>query len=172
MSRAFVKDDIEAPPLVRPRAPLPDGVPNYVTRRGFVLLNAELEALLKKLAERERAGAATAEIVALRGRIAELEARLVSAIPVGATEGPRDVVRFGARVRVLGAGDDLARSYRIVGVDEANPAEGLIAFVAPLSRALLGKRLGEVVTWRSPRGEEELEIVDIHFEPDEVAPRA
>ena len=71
-------------------------------------------------------------------------------------------------MKLLGAGG-VARTYRIVGVDEANPAQGLIAFVAPVARALLGKRLGEVVSWRSPRGEEELEIARIDFEPDEDA---
>lgn len=163
MSRAFVKDDAEAPPLLRPRAPLPDGVRNYVTRRGLALLRAELETLLAELGERERGGGTASELVALRGRIAELEARLASAEPVDAADGPRDVVRFGARVKVLGS-DDVERTYRIVGVDEANPSAGLIAFVAPVARALLGKRVGEVVSWRAPRGEEELEVVEIGFE--------
>lgn len=163
MSRAFVKDDAEAPPLLRPRAPLPDGVQNYVTRRGLALLRAELETLLAELTQRERAGGAASELVALRGRIVELEARLASAVPIDTADGPRDVVRFGARVKVRGA-DDFERSYRIVGVDEANPSVGLIAFVAPVARALLGKRVGELVTWRSPRAEEELEIVEIGFE--------
>jgi transcription elongation factor GreB len=165
MSRAFVKDDAEAPPLHRPRAPLPDGVRNYVTRRGLALLGRELDELLTELARRERASAAASELVALRGRIAELESRLASAEPVDSADGPPDIVRFGARVTIRNA-DGTERAYRIVGVDEANARDGRIAFVAPLARALLGKRLGESVTWKAPRGEEELEVLAIEFGDD------
>lgn len=165
MSRAFVKDDVEAPPLHRPRAPLPDGVRNYVTWRGLALLRTELEELLAELAARERAAAATSELASLRGRIAELESRLASAEPVTPADGPPDVVRFGALVTIRNA-DGAERAYRIVGVDEANARQGLIAFVAPLARALLGKRRGESFTWKAPRGEEELEVVAIDFSDD------
>ena len=51
----------------------------------------------------------------------------------------------------------------IVGVDEADATNGRIAFVAPLARALLGKRPGDVVTFRTPRGEEELEVVSVTY---------
>ena len=162
MSRAFVKDDAEAQPLHRPRAPLPDGVRNYVTRRGLRLLQDELRALLCDLSERERGGAPASELVSLRNRVGELEARLASAEPIEPAVGPLDVVRFGARVTIRSAaGSD--RSYRIVGVDEADAREGSIAFVSPLARALLGKRTGESFTWRAPRGEEELEVIAIDF---------
>lgn len=160
MSRAFVKEDAEAPPLVVRRAPLPDGVPNYVTRRGLELLRAELESLLGELAALEHGdGAGAAPSAALRSRIQELEGRLACAEPVDAP-AELEVVRFGHSVVVRGS-DDVERRYRIVGVDEANAAEGLIAFVAPLARALLGKRKGEAVLVKTPRGDDELELVAI-----------
>jgi transcription elongation factor GreB len=165
MSRAFVKDDAEAPPLHRPRAPLPEGVRNYVTRRGLALLRTELDELLAELVRRERGGTPVSELGSLRGRIAELESRLASAVPVDSAEGPPDVVRFGACVTIRNAGG-AERTYRVVGVDEANAREGLIAFVAPLARALLGKRTGESFTWKAPRGEEELEVIAVDFSED------
>lgn len=165
MSRAFVKDDAETPPLHRPRAPLPDGVRNYVTRRGLALLRTELEELLAELARGEREGAAASELVALRGRIAELESRLASAEPVDPADGPPDIVRFGARVTIRND-DGTERTYHIVGVDEANARDGRIAFVAPLARALLGKRRGASFTWKAPRGEEEVEVLAIDFDDD------
>jgi len=51
-------------------------------------------------------------------------------------------------------------------VDEANAAERRVAFLSPLARAVLGKRVGDVVAWRAPRGEEELELVAIDFDPE------
>jgi transcription elongation factor GreB len=52
----------------------------------------------------------------------------------------------------------------IVGVDEANAAEGRVAFTAPVARAVLGKRVGETATLRTARGEEELEVTAIAYE--------
>lgn len=166
MSRAFVKEDAEAAPVVPRRAPLPEGVHNYVTPRGLRLLREELAALHESLVARERAeGAGRSDSAALRERIAELEGRIASAEPIDATAGLPGVVRFGARVTVRGE-DGGERSYQLVGVDEANAADGRVAFLSPLARAVLGKRVGDVVAWRTPRGEEELELVAIDFEPE------
>jgi transcription elongation factor GreB len=56
-------------------------------------------------------------------------------------------------------------TFQLVGVDEANASEGRIAFVAPLARALLGKRTGEAALVRTPQGEEELELVRFEYDP-------
>ena len=166
MSRAFVKEDSEAAPLVPRRAPLPEGTRNYVTLRGLGMLRAELDALVAELGRRERAGGASpVEMVALRTRIVELEARVVSAEPIDPTRGARDIVRFGAHVSIRAA-DGTEKSYRIVGVDEANAAEGRVAFVSPLARALLGKRVGDAAVWKTPRGDEEIEVTAIDFDAD------
>jgi transcription elongation factor GreB len=164
VSRAFVKEDAVAAPLVRPRAPLPRGVPHYVTPRGLKLLHSERDALTAGLAAGGQADAAS-DAVALRARLAELEARIAAAVPVDPAEGAPDVVRFGARVEVR-ASDGAQRRYRIVGVDEADAAAGRVAFVAPLARALIGKRVGDFAPLQTPRGEDELEIVAVDFEPD------
>jgi len=100
---------------------------------------------------------------ALQTRIQELKARLASAVLVENWERrSSDEVRFGARVTVQGEGQH-PRQIDVVGVDEADATSGRIAFVAPLARALLGKRPGNVVTFRTPRGEEELEVVSVTY---------
>lgn len=167
MSRAFVKEDSEAAPLVPRRAPLPEGTRNYVTPRGLGLLRTELEGLVAELGALDRNGVASpGDVMSLRTRIAELEERLASAVPVDPTQGAPDIVRFGARVS-LRMSDASERNFRIVGVDEANAEEGRVAFISPLARALLGKRIGDFATWKTPRGEEEIEVVAIDFEADE-----
>ncbi len=165
MSRAFTKEDREEAPLVVPRAPLPAGVTNYVTVRGHAALREELAALQAARARllASSGGAAAAELAQYGARISELEARLASATIVNTAELPRDEVRFSAYVALLAA-DGQQRRYQIVGVDEADASAGRIAFVAPLARALLGKRVGEVITLRTPRGEEELELVAIEYD--------
>jgi transcription elongation factor GreB len=153
VSKAFTRDD-DAPAVVvgSARPPLPGGTPNYVTPRGEALLRAELAAAASSA---ERAGAA-----------AELTARVAGARVV-APHGTPDEVRFGVRVTVRPADDPAAppRRYTIVGVDEADAPSGRIAFVAPIARALLGRRVGERATVRTGRGEAALEVVAIDHEP-------
>jgi transcription elongation factor GreB len=157
MSKAFTKDEGPAAPEVqRRRAPLPAAAPNYVTTRGLRALRDELAALASSVpaGEPERA--------ALAARRADLEHRVSTAV---VAPPPADLgeVRFGAAVRVRGT-DGQTRAIRIVGVDEADAAHGLVAFVAPLARALLGRRAGDVVTVRAPGGEDEVEIVAIDYD--------
>ncbi len=146
MSKAFTKDDRPDEPLVlRRRAALPDGVPNYVTARGMRLLREQLAS-------------------APAAQRAELEQRIAGAV-VAPPPGQRDEIRFGARV-TLRAADGQVRRVRIVGVDEADPAAGAIAFVAPLARALLGHRRGDAVTVRAPGGADELEVTAVDYDDD------
>jgi transcription elongation factor GreB len=166
MSKAFTDEEAgEDAPIVRPRAPLPPGVPNYVTRAGRAQLEAELagmageRARLAELAnDKERARA----LGALGERRAALEARIASAELAPPPES-LEVVRFGARVTV--SGGDGERSYEIVGVDEADPAQRKIAFISPLARSLLGKRAGDTVKLHTPGGVEDVEIAEVRYPP-------
>jgi transcription elongation factor GreB len=164
MSRAFTKEDGAQLPFVVPRAPLPAGVTNYVTPRGLAALRAERAAL-----EAARPAGDTdhqaVELAAHNARLAALDARIASALVVDPATLPHDEVRFSARVTLIGEHGS-ERSYRIVGIDEADPASGRITFVAPLARALMGKRVGDTVGLRSERGEEELEISGIAYDDD------
>jgi len=166
MSKAFTKEDDAGKALVVPRAPLPPGVPNYVTPRGLHALRAERHAL-----EEQRAHLSTDDpsarvaLHALAERLGELEERIAAAVLVEPSAQPRAEVRFGAQIEVENEAGEV-RSYRIVGVDEADAAVGLVAFTAPLSRALLGKGVGESAEVRTPRGTEELVVRSISY--DEV----
>jgi transcription elongation factor GreB len=166
VSRAFTKeDDAGAAPIVAPRAPLPAGTPNYVTARGLAALRSELARLLEERGELERGEpeAQRARLgAALAQRIVELEARLATAELVEAPAEKRDEVRFGASVE-LRHDDGRKRAIRIVGVDEANAGDGRIAFIAPLARALLGKKRGEFASVRTPQGDDEVEILAVDY---------
>ncbi|HVZ74897.1 MAG TPA: GreA/GreB family elongation factor [Polyangia bacterium] len=157
VSKAFTKEDegAGAAEIQRRRAPLPAGTPNYVTPRGLRALRDELEALAPSPAGPEHAAAVA--------RRAELEARVATAVLAAPPADAREI-RFGARVKVR-ADDNAERELQIVGVDEAAPTTGLIAFVAPLARALLGHRVHDVVSVRTPGGEETLEILSVAYEP-------
>lgn len=158
MSKAFTSEETTVEVVVPPRAPLPPGVRNYVTARGLELLRAERRALEAERAELERApeeGRAGA-LAAWATRLGELDQRLGSAELV--TPSAQGVVRFGSRVTVADAAGD-ERSFEIVGVDEADPPHGKIAFLSPLAKVLLGREPGDTVTLHTPGGRQELEIV-------------
>ncbi|MFO8150001.1 MAG: GreA/GreB family elongation factor [Trueperaceae bacterium] len=152
MSRAFVKEDARTDAeLVPPRPPLPEGVENLVTARGWRLLHEELDALR---AERALLDAAGAPVDVLEERLEALLARVASArlTPPDDRDG---VVRFGATVDVDVPGGRRPATQRltIVGVDEADPLAGRVAFVSPIGRALLGARVGQEVTIDGAAGE-------------------
>jgi transcription elongation factor GreB len=172
MSKAFKGEDAsEAPLLVPPRAPLPDGQPNYVTPRGLAALRREHEALAHERARLESAEGGedrTRALAAIGLRLAALDDRLACAQVVDPAGQPRDEVRFGATVTLRGASGD-ERRYTIVGVDEADAKAGRLAFAAPLARALLGKRAGEFAAVRTPRGEEEWAITRVAYDEDEAS---
>ena len=93
-------------------------------------------------------------------RIQFLTKRLDQAVVVRHEEVRTDVVFFGATVEVVDEDGKRAR-YTLVGADETDPANGKLSYKSPIGRALLKKRVGDVVTVFRPAGEIELEIVAI-----------
>jgi transcription elongation factor GreB len=91
-----------------------------------------------------------------------LTKRLEAAVVIDPKTRSGDKVFFGATVDV--EGEDGAKStYAIVGEDESDFKIGRISWRSPVGRALLGKRIGDIITVRRPVGEIELEIVDVRY---------
>jgi transcription elongation factor GreB len=160
MSRAFTKEgDQEAVPMVPLRAYLPEGVPNYVTKEGLAALNEELKSL-----EEERAQAGDNYIVGyfIDAKMKLLISRISSAVEVDLSKAKKDTVSFGAWVRYNG------RVVRIVGVDEADIDHGLVSFISPIAKSLLGKKAGSVFELKGPGGTERIEVEEVSFEPMEL----
>jgi transcription elongation factor GreA len=95
----------------------------------------------------------------LEGRIMTLEGMLKSAVliqPAGAS----DKVVLGSQVTVSEEGFE-PESYAIVGSAEANPGDGRISNESPLGKALMGNRVGDRVSFDTPGGPVEVEILAI-----------
>ena len=82
--------------------------------------------------------------------------RINSAVEVDLSKANKDTVSFGAWVRFNG------RVVRIVGVDEADIDKGLISFISPLAKSLMGKKAGDVI---GLKGSEKLMVEKVSFEP-------
>ncbi len=95
-------------------------------------------------------------------RIRFLQRRLDGAEVVDPATQKSDKVLFGATVTVSDE-EGRSRRYRIVGIDEAQPAQGQVSWISPIAKALLNSRAGDVVTLHTPRGDEELEVLKVEY---------
>lgn len=160
MSRGFIKEgDQEEIPMVPPRAHLPKGMPNYVTREGLEALNKEREDL-----ENERVAANGNYIMSnfIDAKMKLLIDRINTAVEVDMTKANKETVSFGAYVKYNG------RTVRIVGVDEADFSKGLLSFISPVAKALVGRKVGEKFEIKIPKGTESIEIQGIWYERQEL----
>jgi transcription elongation factor GreA len=95
----------------------------------------------------------------LEGRIMTLEGMLKSAVLIQ-PDGASDNVVLGSQVTVSEEGFE-PESYAIVGSAEANPGDGRISNESPLGKALMGHRVGDRVSFDTPGGPVEVEILAI-----------
>ncbi len=173
--------DAAADEADEPATALPRGVKNYITPAGHARLRAELKQLLdEERPELVRTVAWAASngdrsengdyiygkkrLREIDRRIRFLTRRLDQAEVVDPLARERtDQVFFGATVTYVdGEGEE--RTITIVGMDEVDPGRNHVSWISPVARALLKARAGDVVSFRSPRGLEELEVVDVRYQ--------
>ncbi|MEH6407280.1 MAG: GreA/GreB family elongation factor [Leeuwenhoekiella sp.] len=168
MSRGFVKeDDQEEAPIIPPRAALPGGLTNYVTPTGLKELHEERERIEKSRAslshddEREHRRATAV----IDGNLNLINERIASARVLEPENQIHTEVRFGAEVIYLMQGNSKKLKFQIVGVDEADVKKQKIAFIAPIAKAVTGKKIGDTVSFKLGEESRTLKIVEINY-PD------
>lgn len=152
MSVAFVKEPNEDQVEALPERDLGTD-PNFVTPRGLSLLDREI-ATNAEAVERARAAGDKIAVAMLHRDLRYWRARRSTA-QVVEPDADSDTVQFGHAVGIRRKGR--VETYRIVGIDEADPARGLVSYLSPLARQLVGKEEGESVRI----GPETAEIVAI-----------
>ena len=151
---------------------------NYMTPEGARKLSEELARLrtqrpkvVQEVADAAAQGdrSENAEYIYGKKKLREIDRRmhflthrLKDAVVVDPKEQRGEKVFFGATVEI--EDEDGARAtYRIVGEDEIDSAQGLISYKSPVGRALIGKSVGDVITVRRPSGEVELSIITVRY---------
>ena len=149
MSRAFVKETAES---AAPPERMVDEGPNLVTPQGMqqiedhvarleTALKTESNVLLRETLERD-----------LRyWSVRQASAEIVQPISDG-------TVAFGSKVSI--ERKNRQQSFRIVGVDEADPGQGLISVRAPLAQAVIGARAGDIIEADEPLGEITIQAIE------------
>jgi transcription elongation factor GreB len=189
MNKAFTRevdredeegDDVAAPAL-------PQGAKNYVTVAGYRRLRQELMTLLDderpkvvevvswaaKNGDRSENG----DYLYGKKRLREIDRRirfLTKRLDIAEVVDPsvhhgNEQVFFGATVRYASDHGE-ERTIRIIGVDEAESAQGEVSWIAPIARALLKARVGDEVRLTTPRGVEVLEVLEVRYPAPEPAP--
>ena len=149
----------------------------YLTAEGAAKLKEELERLRSvertALARRLREAVSQGDLSEnadyhkakedqgfLEGRIQELEYLLKNAIIVETHSGEREIVDIGAQVTVQEEDYD-PEVYWLVGAKEADSRNRKISNESPVGRALMGKRVGDVVSIETPGGQMQMRILKI-----------
>jgi transcription elongation factor GreA len=151
----------------------------YLTKEGYEKLESELDYLInvrrKEVADQIAEAKAEGDIsenagydeaknaqAFLEGRIRELENRIRNAQLIDdMANSPSNVVALGRTVVVQEVGTDLEETYAIVGSVEVDPKNGRISNESPMGKALLGKKVGEKITVKTPGGEIEFKILKL-----------
>lgn len=97
------------------------------------------------------------------GRIQELEGALSHAQIIDTRTLSGSKVLFGATVDIQDLDTDEEKTYQIVGQYEANLEKGLISFLSPLAKSLIGKETGDIIDVKTPKGEKSYEILNVQF---------
>ena len=155
MSVAFRRESDEEHLEPKFELPLPAG-PNLVSSRGLALIRARIAELESQLGGSDDPAVTAALQRDLRYWTTRQGTAELARVP------PGDKVEFGTRVSILLNGKP--KEFRIVGDDEADPAAGLLSFNAPLSRAMLGAEVGEVLPFGNVA--DAIEIVEIAVAPE------
>ena len=164
MSRGFVKeDDLEHAGTDVPERPISAQL-NYVTVKGYALLQAESQRLdlARHALEANKDEPSSLDKLAIINRdLRYISARLDSAI-VTKPDMIASQVLFGATVTVEDENGD-AHTYQIVGEDEADIKADKVSWTSPLAKALIGQKVGDSVVWVRPVGNTTLEIISINY---------
>jgi transcription elongation factor GreA len=156
-------------------------MPTPITKKGYEALKAELDRLRK--VERPKIIEAIAEARAhgdlsenaeyeaakerqgfIEARLIELESKLADARIIDTAGRTSETVVFGATVVLIEQEAQQKKEYTLVGQDEADLKLARISVQSPVGRALIGKRVGDLVEVTTPAKIVEYEVVEIRFE--------
>jgi len=99
----------------------------------------------------------------IEGRISELENKILRAEVIDTSNLDNSKVVFGATVEVTDINNEKKFTYRIVGTDEADIEKNLISISAPLCKAMMNKKVNDVIEVNTPSGNKEYIINSIRF---------
>lgn len=150
---------------------------NILTQEGLDALESELQDLRvnkrKEIAQKIKVAreqgdlsenaeydAAKDEQRDIEARIEEIENILKNAEVIDENEGSKDEINIGCHVRILDLEYDEELDYRIVGSTESDSLRGKISNESPVGQALIGAKVGDIVTVETEAGEYQYKVLE------------
>ena len=100
----------------------------------------------------------------IEGRIMDIETKLSNAEIIDVTSlDIKDRVVFGSTIELENITASTLTKYQIVGEDEASIENGMISYKAPISRAIIGKNINDIIEFDSDAGQEIYKILKIEY---------
>jgi transcription elongation factor GreB len=181
VNKAFVKEsDADEDDDIGGLPPIPPGAKNYITPQGYQRIREELLQLIDverpevvrvvHWAASNGDRSENGDYIYGKRRLREIDRRirfLTKRLDLAEVVDPSvhygsDQVFFGATVTYVNAAGD-EQTISIVGIDEVDPLNGKISWVSPVARALTKAKEGDVITLRTPAGDDELEILRVTY---------
>jgi transcription elongation factor GreB len=182
MSKAFTRET-DADDEEKVAAPeIAAGARNYITPQGYASLRSELLQLIDeerpKVVEAVHWAAGNGDrsengdYIYGKKRLREIDRRirfLTKRLELAEVADPsmhhgRDQVFFGATVTYADEAG-LERTVTIMGIDEADSAQGQVSWISPIARALLKAHEGDVVRLVTPAGPRDVEVLRVSYPP-------
>jgi transcription elongation factor GreA len=149
-----------------------------ITREGYdnlkkeqeYLLNTKRPKILKTIEEARGHGdlsenaeydAAKEEYQFFQKKLAELEEMIMNCEIFEGKTGSDGTVKFGSRIGLRNLNTDDEVVYTLVGPYESDIQKNTISITSPIGRALLGKEVGDEVTFAAPGGQRTYEVIDV-----------
>jgi transcription elongation factor GreA len=99
----------------------------------------------------------------IEAKIQHLEFKLSAAQIIDVSNLDSNQIQFGAKVTLVDEETKEAANYEIVSEFEADTAKGMISIASPIAKAMLGKKVGEVIEVFTPKGEKYFEVTKISY---------
>ena len=96
----------------------------------------------------------------------DLRTELDRAVIVPSKKIPADVITMNSTVRLRDLDTDERETYTLVYPEHADIAADKLSILAPIGTAILGYRVGDVVSWRVPSGACQIEIEELLYQPE------
>ena len=133
-----------------------------VVRRKEVAEKIKQALAFGDLSENSEYDEAKNEQAQVEARIAQIESMLKIAKVVDESAISTDAVGIGTRVKLLDVEFEDEEEYSIVGSSEADPSQNRLSYESPVGKALIGKKVGDVVDVDAPAGKIQFKILEIN----------
>lgn len=129
-------------------------------KRPEVITALQEARALGDLSENAEYDAARTEQAQVEAKIKELEVLIENAKIIEKVR--TDIVQIGTKVKIEYVEDKDIDEYTIVGSKESDPFSNKISNESPIAKAIIGKKIGDVVSVDSPNGKYDVKIIEIN----------